>query len=69
MQLFQALNEEGVTILLVTHEPEISRYTSRIVELRDGLVIHDAVGEKRSATADLASLKGQTGLTYLSETH
>jgi hypothetical protein len=44
-------------------------YTSRIVELRDGLVIHDAVGEKRSATADLASLKGQTGLTYLSETH
>jgi putative ABC transport system ATP-binding protein len=41
MSLFQELNAEGVTVLLVTHEPDIARYARRIVELRDGLIIRD----------------------------
>ena len=54
MVLFQALNEEGVTVLLVTHESEIARYTRRIVGLRDGRVIRDeAVAGRREAARDL----------------
>jgi putative ABC transport system ATP-binding protein len=45
--LFQELNDEGVTILLVTHEPDIAQYARRIVELRDGRVIRDVPVEDR----------------------
>ncbi|MDY0295739.1 MAG: ABC transporter ATP-binding protein [Acidobacteriota bacterium] len=41
MALFQELNNEGVTIVLVTHEPDIARFAKRIIELRDGLKIRD----------------------------
>jgi putative ABC transport system ATP-binding protein len=56
MALFQELNEAGITIVLVTHERDIARYTTRLVELRDGHVIRDAaVADRGSAAADLAS--------------
>src|SRR5687768_2421679 len=55
MALFQELNEEGVTILLVTHEPDIARYTKRVVEVRDGRVVRDEqVRNRRNARIDLA---------------
>lgn len=58
MTLFQELNAEGVTLVIVTHEPEISSHTQRIVELRDGRVIRDvAVDEKRDARQDLQTLR------------
>ena len=41
MALFQELNNQGITILLVTHEPDIAQYTKRIVELRDGVLRRD----------------------------
>ena len=41
MQLFQSLNKEGMTIIMVTHEEEIAAYSKRIVRLRDGLVVSD----------------------------
>ncbi len=57
LALFQALNEQGITILLVTHEHDIAQYTKRIVELRDGLVIRDhPVADRRSAAEDLEQL-------------
>ena len=36
MSVFQALNREGVTIVLVTHEPDIAQHTKRVVSFRDG---------------------------------
>ena len=36
MELFQQLHEEGVTIVMITHEPEIARHAQRIVTIRDG---------------------------------
>ena len=41
MALFQELNEQGITVLLVTHEPEIAAYTRRVVTMRDGRIVED----------------------------
>ena len=41
MAIFQELNREGVTIVLVTHENDIARHTKRIVRFRDGFLISD----------------------------
>lgn len=42
MNIFRALNDEGVTIVMVTHEPDIAQYTKRKVVFRDGIIIEDA---------------------------
>jgi putative ABC transport system ATP-binding protein len=53
MALFQALNDEGVTVVLVTHEQDIARYAKRIIELRDGVIIRDTpVYDRDVATVD-----------------
>ncbi len=41
MELIQGINDEGKTILIVTHEDDIAHMTKRIVNLRDGLIIDD----------------------------
>ncbi|RTL57654.1 MAG: ABC transporter ATP-binding protein [Rhodocyclaceae bacterium] len=41
MALFEDLNREGITIVLVTHEPDIARHAKRLVRFRDGRIIHD----------------------------
>jgi len=58
MGLFQQLNEQGKTIIMVTHEPELASYTRRIITLRDGQLVSDKkVGERRSALEDLSQWK------------
>jgi len=42
MELIQGINDEGKTILLVTHEHDIANMTKRIVNLKDGLIIDDS---------------------------
>lgn len=39
LQLFQELNEEGLTIILVTHDPEIAAHAQRVIRIRDGLIV------------------------------
>lgn len=55
--LFQKLHAEGRTIIFVTHNPEISGYSSRNIRLRDGHIIEDRINNNiLSAEATLASL-------------
>ena len=55
--LFQKLHSEGRTIIFVTHNPELSQYSSRNIRLRDGQVIEDTTNPKiLSAAEALAAL-------------
>jgi putative ABC transport system ATP-binding protein len=58
MDIFQRLNRErGITVILITHEPDIAEYGTRTVAFRDGLVISDRPNTKRRLAQDeLASL-------------
>ena len=50
MRLFTTLNRrEGITVMLVTHEPDVAAYARRIVTFRDGLITSDALNERRAA--------------------
>ena len=54
MGIFQALNDEGITVVLVTHEPDVAQYARRIVEVKDGRLRRDVpVTERHAAAADL----------------
>ena len=58
MGVFQRLNREsGITIVLVTHEPDIAEFADRVVTMRDGRVVSDRlVPETRDAAEELATL-------------
>ena len=43
MAILQGLVDQGKTVILVTHEPDIAAYASRVVTLRDGLIIEDKI--------------------------
>jgi putative ABC transport system ATP-binding protein len=54
MDLFQHLHDEGNTIIMVTHEEDISHYAHRIIRLRDGLVETDEVNKQIRSTMELS---------------
>jgi putative ABC transport system ATP-binding protein len=53
MQIFQNLNEQGLTIVLVTHEPDIAQFSKRIVVFRDGRIRKDDRVVRRSRAAEV----------------
>lgn len=60
MGIFQRLNEQGMTIAMVTHELDIARYCRRVVVMRDGLVRSDEpVRDRLLATVELAKLEAE----------
>lgn len=59
MDIFQKLNQDGLTILMVSHEPDIARFSKRITILRDGLIMSDKPNEPRSATEALKNWKDE----------
>lgn len=41
MEMFQSLNRDGITIILVTHEPDVAMYAKRLIRIADGVVEYD----------------------------
>ena len=58
MAIFQRLNrEQGITVILVTHEPDVAAYASRVIHFRDGRIVKDErVVSPRDAVAEMAAL-------------
>src|SRR6266699_7075616 len=52
MGVFQKLNEQGITIVMVTHELDIANYTKRNVIMRDGYVVTDTIVKERFNAED-----------------
>jgi len=60
MGVFQKLNDQGITIVMVTHELDIAQYTKRMVVMRDGKVVGDTpVANRLSAETELRKLQEQ----------
>jgi putative ABC transport system ATP-binding protein len=56
--VFQKLNDQGITIVMVTHELDVARFTRRMVVLRDGKIVTDEVVQNRSfAEKELLQLR------------
>jgi putative ABC transport system ATP-binding protein len=67
MGVFQRLNDQGITIVMVTHELDIAHYTRRNVIMRDGLVVTDTMVENRlRSETELARLKEEQQAVQLS---
>lgn len=60
--LFQQLNDEGITVVLVTHERDFAKFAKRIVELKDGKIIKDKIISDRLIGSEL--LKKNNGSVY-----
>jgi putative ABC transport system ATP-binding protein len=54
--LVQSLHRGGITVVIVTHEPDIAAYADRRLVVRDGRILSDARQTPRDAAADLAAL-------------
>lgn len=60
MQIFQELNDEGSTIVMVTHEPDIARHCKRVLTLRDGRMVEDDLQTDRlDAKSEIARLAAE----------
>jgi putative ABC transport system ATP-binding protein len=55
MALFQELGDAGLTILLVTHEPDIAEYASRVIVVKDGKIVSDERHTPRRAAEEIAA--------------
>jgi putative ABC transport system ATP-binding protein len=66
MGVFQKLNDDGITVVMVTHELDIARYTKRNVVMRDGKIVSDEpVKQRLSAVKELAKLKQEHAAVQL----
>ena len=53
MEIFQALNDKGLTIILVTHEADIARFARRSIVFRDGTIRRDEIISNRAAASEM----------------
>ena len=56
MNIFRGLHNEGRTILLVTHEPDIAKYASRNVVLKDGIIVEDSINSNMTPIKEVPNV-------------
>lgn len=56
MNIFRGLHDEGRTILLVTHEPDIATYASRNVVLKDGIIVEDLINSNMTPIKEVPNV-------------
>lgn len=56
MNIFRGLHDEGRTILLVTHEPDIATYASRNVVLKDGIIVEDSINSNMTPIKEVPNV-------------
>lgn len=60
MELFQKLNREGITVIVVTHEPKIAEYARRVIHIEDGAIKSDEVRASSSPAPEKIAAKALT---------
>ncbi|MFA5532469.1 MAG: ABC transporter ATP-binding protein [Candidatus Shapirobacteria bacterium] len=53
MSIFEKLNDQGHTIVMITHEPDIAQTAKRIIFIRDGKIVQDSINKNRRTAANI----------------
>lgn len=64
MQILQQLHQEGHTIILVTHDPNIAKFASRIIEIKDGEIIQDHRNNHNLQHRPISQANNHTGFAF-----
>ncbi len=61
MEIITRLNRErGLTVIVVTHDPDVAVYADRVITFRDGIIVSDERNERRSISKDASATAGET---------
>jgi len=52
MNLFKEVNDQGITVIIVTHEPDIADLSKQVIRLRDGLIEDQIISERKQITVE-----------------
>jgi putative ABC transport system ATP-binding protein len=55
MALFEELNQQGITVVLVTHEADVAAHAARVISVHDGLINNDALTQRHATNGSAAT--------------
>ena len=63
MSIFQRLNDEGMSVIIVTHEADVARFANRIIRFQDGRLLSDEKSQRRESAGEMLAKLPQGELT------
>ena len=67
LAIFQRLNDQGKTVVMVTHEPDVADHCKRIVRMRDGVIARDELVTRQRRAEEELRVSAPGGVVTLSE--